>query len=107
LPYALKLLIGSSSGRFIKLFNGCEELAYPSLVEHLLRFFAAIADRAAVVADLVALTAGIREVIERTINLPGPSPHQHEMALQQLVNALQQLEAATNALTDSRAWMPF
>jgi hypothetical protein len=68
---------------------------------------AAIADRAAVVADLVALTAGIREVIAKTVDLSGPSPHRLKTSVQHLVDALHQLEAATNVLTDQGEWVPF
>jgi hypothetical protein len=65
------------------------------------------AERAAVVADLVALSAGIREAVEKTVELSGPSLLQLERGVQHLVDALHQLENAMNALTDGGEWAPF
>jgi hypothetical protein len=65
------------------------------------------AERAAVVADLVALSAGIREAVEKTLELSGPSLLQLERGVQHLVDALHQLENAMNALTDGGEWAPF
>jgi len=65
------------------------------------------ADRAAVIADLVALSAGIREAVENTLELSGPSLLQLEQGVQHLVDALHQLEHAMNVLTDDGEWNPF
>ncbi len=65
------------------------------------------ADRAAVVADLVALSAGIREAVEKTVELTGPSLHQLKRTVQHLVDALHQLENAANVLTEDGEWEPF
>ena len=65
------------------------------------------AERAAVIADLVALSAGIREAVEKTVELSGPSLLQLEQGVQHLVDALHQLEHAMNALTDDGEWDPF
>jgi len=64
-------------------------------------------DRAAVVADLVALAGGIREVTEKAVELSDASLLQIERAAQHLVDALQMLEAAANVLTDDGEWTPF
>ena len=65
------------------------------------------AERAAVVADLAALSAGIREAVQNTLELTGPSLLQLEQGVQHLVDALHQLENAMNALTDDGEWEPF
>jgi hypothetical protein len=65
------------------------------------------AERAAAIADLVALASGVREVVQRTIELSGPSQHQIEKAAQHLVDAHHQLEAAANVLAEDGQWVPF
>ncbi len=65
------------------------------------------ASRAAVVADLVTLTAGVRATVEKTVDLTGPSVLRLEYAVQHLVDALSALEAATNVLTEDGDWVPF
>jgi hypothetical protein len=64
-------------------------------------------ERVTAIADLVALAAGVREVVQRTIELSGPSQHQIEKAAQHLVDAHHQLEAAANVLADEGDWVPF
>jgi hypothetical protein len=66
-----------------------------------------VADRTAIVADLVTLAAAIRDAIERTVGLSGPSTLQLEHAAQHLVDALQQIEAASKVLTSDGDWAPF
>ncbi len=61
--------------------------------------------RAAVVADLAMLSAGVQEVVEKTRDLTGPSLLQLECAVQHLVNAFRSLEAATKVLTDDGDWV--
>ncbi len=65
------------------------------------------AGRAGVVADLVALSAGVRETVEKMTELTGPTPQQLKDAVQHLVDALSSLEAATNVLTEDGDWVPF
>ena len=65
------------------------------------------ASRAAIVADLVSLSAGVREVVEKTVDLTGPSLHQLEYAVQHLVDALSALQAASNVLAENGDWVPF
>ncbi len=65
------------------------------------------ASRAAVVADLVTLSAGVQETVERTLDLTNPSLPQLEYAVQHLVDAFRSLEAAVNVLTDDGDWVPF
>ncbi len=62
--------------------------------------------RAAVVADLVTLSAGVQEVAERALDLSSSSPEQLEYAVQHLVDAFRSLEAAANVLTDDDDWVP-
>ncbi len=64
-------------------------------------------DRAAVVADLVTLSASIRDIVERTVELSSPSPLHLEQATQHLVDAHHQLEAAASVLSDDGEWTPF
>ena len=61
--------------------------------------------RAAVVADLVTLSAGIQDVAEKTLDLTSPSLLQLEYAVQHLVDAFRSLEAATKVLTDDGDWV--
>ncbi len=63
--------------------------------------------RVAVVADLVALSSGIKEVVEKTVELDGPSPLHLEQAVQHLVDALHHLENAMGVLTEDGEWEPF
>ncbi len=63
--------------------------------------------RAAVVADLAALSAGVQEVVEKTLDLTSPSLLQLEYAVQHLVDAFRSLEAATKVLTDDGDRVPF
>ena len=63
-------------------------------------------DRAAVVADLVTLSAGIRDLVERTVELSRLSRLHLEQATQHLVDAHHQLEAAASSLTDDGEWTP-
>ncbi len=65
------------------------------------------AGREAVVADLVTLSAGVQEVVERTLDLTNPSLQQLEYAVQHLVDAFRSLEAATKVLTNDSDWVPF
>ena len=65
------------------------------------------ASRAAVVAELVTLAAGVREAVEKTVDLTDPSLQHLEYALQHLVDALSSLEAATTVLTEDGGWVPF
>jgi uncharacterized protein YdgA (DUF945 family) len=65
------------------------------------------AERAAVVADIVTLTAGVREVVEKAVELSGPSLEQLERTAQHLVDALHQLEAAAEVLTADGECVPF
>ncbi len=62
--------------------------------------------RAAVVADLVTLSAGIQETVEKTLDLADPSLQQLEHAVQHMVDAFRSLEAATNVLTGDGDWVP-
>ncbi len=64
-------------------------------------------ERAAVVADLVTLAAGVREVVEKTVELSSPSLEHLERTVQHLVDALHQLEAAADVLTEDGEWAPF
>jgi hypothetical protein len=64
-------------------------------------------DRATVVADLVTLSASIRDIVERTVELSSPSLLHLEQATQHLVHAHHQLEAAASSLTDDGEWTPF
>lgn len=76
---------------------------------HLRSFPAAssAADRAAVVANLLTLSAGIREVAAEAAGLPHLAPVQLERAIQHLLDALHHLEEAADVLTDGGAWTPF
>ena len=65
------------------------------------------ADRAAVVANLLTLSAGIREVAAEAAGLPHLAPVQLERAIQHLLDALHHLEEAADVLTDGGAWTPF
>ncbi len=65
------------------------------------------AERAAAIADLVALSAGIREAVEKTVELAGPSRLQIEQTVQHLVDALHQIENAMNVLAEDGEWEPF
>jgi hypothetical protein len=65
------------------------------------------ASRAAVVEDLVALSTGVREAVEKTVDLTSPSLQQFEYAVQHLVDALGSLEAASAILTQDGDWVPF
>ncbi len=62
--------------------------------------------RAAVVADLVTLSAGVQEVVEKALDLTSPSLQQLEYAVQHLVDAFRSLEAAAKVLTDDGDWVP-
>ena len=63
--------------------------------------------RAAVVADLVTLSAGIQETVEKTLDLADPSLQQLEHAVQHMVDAFRSLEAAAKVLTDDGDRVPF
>ncbi len=65
------------------------------------------ATRAAVVADLVTLSAGVQEVVGQTLDLTSPSLEQLEHVVQHLVDAVHSLEKAANVLTDEGDWEPF
>ncbi len=65
------------------------------------------ANRAAVVADLATLSAGVQEVVGQTLDLTSLSPDQLEYVVQHLVDAVHSLEKAANVLTDEGDWQPF
>ena len=65
------------------------------------------ATRAAVVADLVTLSAGVQEVVGQTLDLSSLSLEQLEYVVQHLVDAVHSLEKAANVLTDDEDWEPF
>jgi hypothetical protein len=71
------------------------------------RATASAAERTAVVAELVTLAAGVREVVEKTFELSSSSLEHLERTVQHLVDALHQLEAAADALTGRGEWAPF
>jgi hypothetical protein len=66
-----------------------------------------VASGAGVVTDLVALSAGVREAVEKMAELTGLTPQQLKDAVQHLVDALSSLEAASNVLTEDGDWVPF
>jgi hypothetical protein len=63
--------------------------------------------RAAVIADLVTLSAGVQEVVGKTLDLTSLSLEQLEYVVQHLVDAVHSLEKAANVLTDDEDWEPF
>ena len=63
--------------------------------------------RAAVVADLVTLSAGVQETVEKTLDLADPSLQQLEYAVQHLVDAFRSLETGAKVLADDGDWVPF
>ncbi len=63
--------------------------------------------RVAVVGDLVALSSGVKEAVEKTLELRDLSVLHTEQTVQHLVDALHHLEDAMNVLTEDGEWEPF